>query len=246
MKVRKNIFSLLVLSLSMIFVGCNTNKFDVAHETATGQETHIEYTDSEKAEIYALAEKYELNIVPTKACYNKKLKSISEIEEDFKQLNKQNNTVIPLKRVKDEVIPVNRIKTMSERPIISYKSETMYVSVTPKYKLYTKMLVTQQSDIHGDFVIEFPLDDTGVIEENLNEWWHVTFPAVRSFGVCNHEHNSGSFDYSYLIYTNGSSTNTSPPEPSMISTTTRVCFSIYGDDNGSVLVEQIDIEVSGL
>ena len=86
MKIQKTFFALFVLTASTIFVGCNANKFDVAPETST----KTEYTASEKAEIYVLAEKYELELSPMERIANQPLKSISELEERFKQIYEHN------------------------------------------------------------------------------------------------------------------------------------------------------------
>ena len=116
MKIQKTFFALLLLAASTIFVGCNANKFDVAPETST----KTEYTASEKAEIYALAEKYELELSPMERIANQPLKSISELEERFKQIYEHNNTEIPLTETKDgsrnakKLTSSKRIKTRNE------------------------------------------------------------------------------------------------------------------------------------
>ena len=119
MKIQKSIFTLLVLAASTIFAGCNTDQFDVAPEKK------IAYTDSEKAQIYALAEKYELEVVPMKQSKNQSLKSVSELEETFKAIYKQNNTKIPLFKTKDGSYTTRgsnssaRIKTRTEHNFYS-------------------------------------------------------------------------------------------------------------------------------
>ena len=131
MKIQKSIFTLFVFAASTIFAGCNTDQFDVAPEKK------IAYTDSEKAQIYALAEKYELEVVPMKQSKNQSLKSVSELEETFKAIYKQNNTKIPLFKTKDgsyttkRAVSPKRLKSRNEGGGV----HKLYAAVISNYEL---------------------------------------------------------------------------------------------------------------
>ena len=150
MKIQKTFFALLLLAASTIFVGCNANKFDVAPETST----KTEYTASEKAEIYALAEKYELEIVPMEQKQSQSLKSVKELEDMFKKIYKQNNTKIPLVKTKDG--------TYTTKKMTSSRRIKTYGEVQNANFYFLQLYYSKEYCIYGDISVSLNLTEASV------------------------------------------------------------------------------------
>ena len=196
MKIQKSIFTLFVFAASTIFAGCNTDQFDVAPEKK------IAYTDSEKAQIYALAEKYELEVVPMEQSKNQSLKSVSELEETFKAIYKQNNTKIPLFKTKDGSYTTRgsnssaRIKTRSEASFTrALITDNGYFKIFAKVQISKKaqsplcatisnaVLYTSESAISNGYLYS-------LADQNLTTTDHA---------ANDHDSGTGGFNFSFTV-----------------------------------------------
>ena len=157
MKFKDTILTLLVLITIILFPGCNTDGLDNVLDIKTS------YTDAEKAEIYVLADKYELEVLPEAHKSGATLMSVSKLEDMFKHIHKMNNTKRPLIQTKGgmyetvESMPTARMESAMENNTTDFWHEPIASVIRPGSSIYdtfyaTKISITN-TEVFGELYV---------------------------------------------------------------------------------------------